>query len=243
MKKLLLTLAICFVASAAPADHAMLKDTLAEYTTQSSAGMTDELKQIFQKSLDDLKATGILKRAKNKGDTAPNFTLPDQNGKDVELYTLLEEGPVVLLWYRGVWCPYCNLTLKHYQEELSHFKAHGANLVAISSQLPDSTLSTAQKNELGYFVLSDAEGSVGKEYGVIFALQDHIAQMYKEYGIDLEAHQGNTRNELPLAATYVIDQDRTIRFAFLDVDYKKRAEPVYIINTLGQISGVHHHSH
>ena len=248
MKKIILSLSLCLIATFVQADHVMLKTLLEEKSAEFSKGTSEEIKQTFQKSLDDLAATGILEKAKNNGDIAPNFVLPDQNGKEVDLYKLLEEGPVVLIWYRGVWCPYCNITLRHYQEELGHFKKYGATLVAISSQLPDSTLSTAQKNELEFTVVSDVEGKVGEEYGVIFTLDETMAKMYKDYGIDLKAAQGNGRNELPLAATYIIDQDKKIRFAFLDVDYKKRAEPKYLINTLSQISDVYsddhdHHDH
>lgn len=240
MKTLLALMLTVSMTTAAYADHAMLKDAIAEKMNQSS-GMSDDIKKTMKDGIKEVKQSGILKKAINKGDIAPNFTLPDQNGNSVELYSLLENGPVVLMWYRGVWCPYCNLTLRFYQEELSHIKDHGATLVVISSQLPDATLSTVEKNELDYLVLSDVESKVGKEYGVIFTLNEELAALYQQFGIDLKAHQGNERNELPLAATYVIDQERKVRFAFLDADYKKRAEPVHVINTLSQISDVSHH--
>lgn len=239
MKKGIVLVMLCLISSVSYADHAPLKDVIAE-RMESSSGADEETKNKMLADIKKIAVSDMIENAINKGDKAPNFTLPDQNGDPVELYSLLEDGPVVLLWYRGVWCPYCNLTLKFYQEELGHIEAHGGQLVAISSQLPDSTLSTAEKNDLDYLVLSDVEGAVGKDYGIIFTLGDEVAQIYKSFGIDLEKHQGNTRNELPLAATYVIDQDGTVRFTFLDADYKKRAEPAHVINTLSRISDIPH---
>jgi len=245
MKKIILiAIVVLFTTSFVYADHdgneQSLKKTLKEFGSKSKSKSkpskaSQEKMKVFEQAKVDLKKSGILKNAVNKGQIAPNFILKDQNNKDVELYKLLEDGPVILLWYRGVWCPYCSITLRYYQKELEHFKEHNATLVAISPQIPDSTLSTVQKNELEYVVLSDVDNQVAREYGVVFTLDPQVAELYKQFGIDLKLHNGNERNELPLAATYVIDQNKKVRFAFLDVDYAKRAEPKHILNTLHQL--------
>ncbi|MFT5387034.1 MAG: peroxiredoxin [Lysobacterales bacterium] len=229
-----------FVTTVSFADHShgeksTLKHLLEEKKTAMMAGATDEDMAPFNNALTNLKATGILKKALNNGDIAPDFSLPNHEGNDVTLYKLLESGPVVLVWYRGAWCPYCNLTLKHYQSELKNFTKYKAQLVAISPQLPDGSLSAVKENGLEYTVVSDVDNNVASDFGLTYTLEDNIAEIYKEYGIDLQTANGNDRNELPLTATYVIDQNKKIRFTFLDVDYAKRAEPKYILNTLSQL--------
>ena len=158
------------------------------------------------------------------GDTAPNFTLTNAEGKEVSLKDELKKGSVVLTWYRGGWCPYCNLTLHALQEELSNFKANGAVLVALTPELPDNSLTTSEKNKLEFEVLSDIDNKVAKEYGIVFKLIPEVAKSYNE-AFDLKKYNGNESNELPLAATYIIGQDGKIRYAFMDADYRNRAEP------------------
>jgi len=210
---------------------------------RSLSSILDEKKQRFLQRADSAKIidydaglkaveeTGILRSALNVGDTAKDFELTDQNGTKVSLHQLLEEGPVVLTWYRGGWCPYCNITLAYLQEKLPEFEAVGAHLVAISPELPDSSLSTIEKNQLSFTVLSDMGNAVARQYGVVFKLTYAVAQRYQN-GFDLNAYNGDKSDELPLAATYVIDVGGVIQYAFLDVDYRNRAEPNDILNAL-----------
>ena len=175
--------------------------------------------------------SGIVNTAKNVGDTAPNFTLTNATGAEVQLKDYLQRGPVVLTWYRGGWCPYCNLTLHRLQAELPNFKAAGANLLALTPELPDKSISTKEKNELEFEVLSDVGNTVAREYGIVFELTPEVAERYQA-GFDLHGFNGDESNELPLAATYVIDMDGTIRYAFLDAEYRNRAEPAAILKAL-----------
>lgn len=209
-------------------------DTLAERLDARSAEAAEnvpaEVRSEFAKGIDAVAESGIVARAKQVGDKAPDFTLKNAVGEKVSLSKLLEEGPVVLTWYRGGWCPYCNIALAALQEELPAIKDAGATLVALSPELPDKTLDTKQKNELGFEVLSDLNHEVAKDYGIVFKLTPKVRELYKGF-FDLTEYNGKEAGDdsLPLAATYIIGTDGTIDWAFLDADYRKRAEPADIV--------------
>lgn len=189
----------------------------------------------YDAGLKAVEESGILASALNVNDQAIDFSLKNQEGETVNLKELLENGPVVLTWYRGGWCPYCNITLAFLQEKLPEFELAGARLVAITPELPDSSLSTAEKHELQFDILSDVGNKVAREYGVVFKLTDAVAKRYRS-GFDLHAYNGDESNELPLAATYIIDSEGKIRYAFLDADYRNRAEPDEILNVLQSLN-------
>jgi len=208
-----------------------LQDTLsakrADFETQAS----DEKKRIYAEGISAVESSGILRSAKQVGDTAVFFTLPNASGAPIELKRLLAQGPVVLTWYRGGWCPYCNLTLTRLQEELPKFKAAGASLIALTPEVPDSSLSTKEKNALAFEIFSDAGNTIARRYGVVFTLTDEVAKSYQE-SFGLHEFNGDASNELPLAATYVIGTDGVITYAFLHADYRERAEPKDILEAL-----------
>ena len=178
--------------------------------------------------------SGILENAKSLGDMAPDFTLKNTIGETVNLQEVLKNGTVVLTWYRGGWCPYCNITLRRLQEELPSFKAAGAQLIALTPEIPDSSLSTLEKNELDFEVLSDVGNVIGKKYGVVFTLTPEVAESYQK-GFGLHSFNGDESNELPLGAIYVIKQDGTIAYAFLHPDYRNRAEPSKVLAALKKL--------
>ena len=155
------------------------------------------------------------------GDAAPDFALPGVDGEPVRLASLLERGPVVLAFYRGSWCPYCNTQLRDYQEALGEIRAAGASLVAVSPQSPDSSVSMQERNALSFPVVSDTGNLVSRDYGLVFAVDAETRERYDAVGIDLEKVNGAW--ELPVPATYVIDADGTIRYAFVEADYTQRA--------------------
>lgn len=181
-------------------------------------------KKVYGEGIADIENSDILSNAKQLGEIAPNFNLVNALGKTISLKNYLKQGPVVLTWYRGGWCPYCNLTLQALQNELPNFQAAGANLIALTPELPDKSLSTKEKHDLKFEVLSDINSEVAKEYGLVFKLTDDVATIYNSK-FDLEAYNGNQTNELPLAATYIINQQGEIAYAFIDADYRNRAEP------------------
>ncbi|EPR66383.1 peroxiredoxin-like family protein [Cyclobacterium qasimii] len=188
----------------------------------------DETKTTYKKGIDEVVQSGIVEKARQVGDVAPDFVLSNAKGEKVKLSDQLKNGPVVLTWYRGGWCPYCNITLHHLQEALPEIKALGAQLLALTPELPDKSLSTSEKHNLAFEVLSDIDNKVGKDYGIVFHLIDGVAKIYNEK-FDLNAYNGNEENELPLAATYIIGQDGLIEYAFLDADYRNRANPEDLI--------------
>jgi len=188
-------------------------------------------KDAYQRGIESVVDSGMLAQAKNQGDLAIDFTLSNAQGQPVSLKEYLEQGPVVLTWYRGGWCPYCNITLRELQQSLPAFKAEGANLLALTPELPDKSISTQEKNELKFEVLTDQGNEIARKYGLVFKLTPEVSELYRK-NLSLEEYNGNGSDELPLAATYVIDRQGLIQFAFLDAEYRHRAEPNQIIQTL-----------
>lgn len=192
---------------------------------------SEEIKTIYKAGIDDVKNHGIVKQAKQEGTSAPDFSLPNATGKQIKLSDKLKEGPVILTWYRGGWCPYCNLTLHHLQQTLPAFNEQGAQLLALTPELPDNSISTSEKHNLTFEVLSDINNLVAKQYGIVFKLTEEVAKVYQDK-FDLHAYNGNEDDELPLAATYIIGQDGIIKYAFLDSDYRNRANPEDLLDFL-----------
>lgn len=188
----------------------------------------------MHQATEELANSGIIDRTLKTGDTAPVFELPTADGERVELRSLLQQGPVVLSFYRGGWCPYCNLELRALQQVLPQIQASGANLVAVSPETPDNSLTTTEKNELSFPVLSDVGNKVAQEFGLVFTLPETLRPLYAEWGIDLPAYNGDDRFELPVPATYVIAPDGRIVLAFANADYTQRLDPEAILAALQQ---------
>jgi peroxiredoxin len=188
----------------------------------------------YQRGIDILEEEGIGNQALKVGDTAIDFTLSNAVGNKVHLYKLVENGPVVIIWYRGGWCPYCNLELAAYQDYLKQIKNLGATLIAISPNLPDNSMTTIEKHQLEYEVLSDINNETAKLYGISYKLPE-IVQKHFEGKILLDKFNGNANKELPLAATFIVDMDKIIKYTFIDKDYRKRAEPSEIIEVLERL--------
>jgi peroxiredoxin len=170
------------------------------------------------------------------GDTAPDFTLPGSDGHIVSLKDLLKSGPVVLSFYRGGWCPYCNLELRALQAVLPQITAQGATLVAVSPQTPDESLSTAEKNDLAFPVLSDSGSQVAKAFGIAFDLADELRPIYTRFNHALPVMNGTDSWVLPIPATYIIGQGGVIALSFVDVDYRTRLEPAAVVEALCSLS-------
>ncbi|MFE6286650.1 peroxiredoxin-like family protein [Streptomyces sp. NPDC057877] len=194
----------------------------------------EHVRAVMRRAAQELAESGQADRALAVGANAPSFALPTATGGTVSLDALLAEGPVVLTFYRGAWCPYCNITLRSLQRHHGDITARGARLVAVSPQLPDASLSLAEKHELAFDVLSDLGCDTAKQYGLAFDIPDDLAALYETFGIDLQRVNGGHARTLPLPATYVIDPGSTIRWAFAATDYTTRAEPADILAALDQ---------
>lgn len=175
------------------------------------------------------------KNALNVGAKMPSFTLPDDKNQQVSSNDLLKQGNLVVVFYRGAWCPYCNTYLRKLQKNLSEIEANGGKLVAISVENPDTSLAVAQKNEVKFTVLSDKHLDLARQFGIVYQLAPDVNEKYKGYGIDLVKQNETETPDLPLSATYIVNQKGEIIYAFLEPDYKQRAEPAVIIEHLAKI--------
>ena len=209
-----------------------LKAQIDAFNVQKEANLPADVLALMNTTNEELIAQHIKNNAQQVGDKVENFTLANHLGKNVELVDLLKKGPVVISFYRGAWCPYCNLELKALNDYLPQFKTKSAQLIAISPQLPDQTLTTAQKNELEFDVLSDIGNKVAQQFGLLFTLDKRIQELYTGFGIDFEHTYGDKTYQLPLPATYVINQEGVITYAFLNEDYTLRAEPSDVMTAL-----------
>ncbi len=197
--------------------------------------LPEDVRKLIEEKGEELARSGITERSLGVGDEAPDFELPDAKGKSVRFSELLKEGPVVLNFYRGGWCPYCNLELRAFQQVLPEIEKAGATLVAVSPETSDNSLSTTEKNELQFQVLSDGGNAVARKFGLVFTLADALRPIYEQFGIDIPKYNGDDSYEIPVPATYVIDQNRIIRFSFVNTDYTQRAEPAEVVAALQQI--------
>lgn len=232
-KLIFIFLTIC-VFSVAYASSTLSED-LDRFVKEFIDTAPEDVQNDFNNGINEVRDSGILDNAINVGDYAPEFNLINAIGKYVSLYDQLENGPVVLVWYRGGWCPYCNLQLQHIQMKLNEIHEVGGQVIAISPELPDKTMTTKERHMLEFQVLSDTSNKVADRYKLAYTVPDFVVDHY-DLSSKLNAHNGDEENRLPLAVTYVIAKSGVVKFAFLDADYKNRATPEEIITVLKNIS-------
>jgi peroxiredoxin len=216
-----------------------LKTALDAFRAEFINKFPAEKAAIMQRASDTLAKEFIEIRTLNVGDIAADFTLTNAIGKPINLREQLAKGTVILTFYRGGWCPYCNLELRAYQQLLPQIQALGASLIAVSPQTPDASLSTAEKNNLEFDVLSDVGSKVAQAYGIAFSLPDELRKLYTELGHALPDVNGTDDWVLPVPATFIINQQRKVILAHIDVDYRNRLEPeaaIAILRKQQQIS-------
>lgn len=212
-----------------------LIEDLGQLNTEMESLIPQEFQDQMEQSTLDLINSNIVDRALKPGDTIPDFVLPNAIGQPIKIQDILKSGPVVLSFYRGGWCPYCSLELRALQRSLPLFKTFGATLVALTPETPSHALSTLEKKQLSFEILSDIGNAIAREFGLVFTLPEKLRPIYQKLGIDLEAANGNQTFELPIPATYVVNQDGVIVYAFVDPDYTKRLEPDIIVSVLENI--------
>ena len=209
---------------AASDSSASLSEQLSARAAESAAKAPEERRKAFKAGIDMVRDSGIEKSAKQVGDAAVDGELIGWDGKTVKLSKLWHDGPVVLMWYRGGWCPYCNIQLRVMQQKLEAIENAGARLVVLTPEIPEKAKETAESSGLDIVALHDRDNQLAEQYGIMFDLPEPIVATYRDK-IKLPSYNGTDKMQLPLAATYVIDSSGKITYAFLDADYKKRAEP------------------
>ncbi|MBL4851984.1 MAG: AhpC/TSA family protein [Gammaproteobacteria bacterium] len=209
-----------------------LQQQLDEFKVGFVANTPPDAQEKMEAAKQALADSGMLSGVPKEGDTLPEFTLSNQLGSPLTLSQLRANGPVLIVFYRGGWCPYCNLELRAYQAALDRINAAGAMLVAITPELADESLNTIEKNSLGFQVLTDDNASYARQLGLVHTLPEELRPIYDGFGIDLQKHNGKGQFDLPLPATYIVDTDGVIVKAFVDVDYTQRMEPEQAILAL-----------
>jgi peroxiredoxin len=215
----------------------LLADELAKLKAAAQARATPERIAMIDRAIARLKVEGGIEAlALKQGQLAPDVALPDVGGRRVRLRDMWRTGPLVVVFYRGAWCPYCNLQLRAWHGHLDALREHHASLVAISPQMPDLATSGAPKNPLGFTVLSDSTLEAAEAFRIAFTLPSELIDLYGRLGNDLPVLNGNGRWALPMTATYLIDTRGQIVYAHVDADYRERAEPAAVLSRLASIT-------
>lgn len=208
--------------------NALLQETLANSQTQ----FPPEALKIIREADEDLKTRGVGQDALKPGDTFPDATLFDANGKTVSMRDLTKAGPLFISFYRGGWCPYCNLELKAYQDVLGEITSLGGQLIAVSPEKPDNSLTTSEKNALSFPVLTDTGNKLAKAIGIAFELPISLQNLFSGFGMNLPDLNSETGWALPIPATFVVDHGGKIVLADVDTHYTRRLEPAEAISAL-----------
>jgi peroxiredoxin len=204
---------------------------------RSGSKLSENDRSIMVKAARDLKKA-MPEPGLKVGMSAPDFQLSNAFGNKVKLSERLVGGPVVLAFYRGAWCPFCNIELNALQSSLPYFRKYNASLIAVTPQKPDKSKEQLVKSEYTFEVLSDLDDSVMKAYNLYFEVPQELYELYKnQFNFDITEYNGKDRHGLPVPGTFVIDQDGIIQAAYAETDYKKRMEPEDIINALKALSG------
>lgn len=219
-----------------PSYQQALETLQAEQARTGGPKLAAEDRAIMERAARDL-ARAMPAPGLKVGEPAPDFELPNAFGQPVRLTKLLAQGPVVLTFYRGAWCPYCNLQLHALHQALPLIEQAGARLVAVTPQVPDRSRAQVEKDGYPFEVLSDLDDRVVKTYRLYFEAPADLSAVYRQrLALDLADYNGAGRYGLPVPATYVIDRNGIVRAAFADVDYRKRVEPAAILSALADLS-------
>ncbi len=209
-----------------------LTETLANAVKESANRIPAEVREVMLNANQEIIATGIEGSAIKTGDSAPDFTLKNHKGETVTLSERLQQGPVVVIFYRGGWCPYCNMELYAYEQEMDKLKALGASLIAITPETPDNSLKTVEKNGVSYDVLSDTGFVASDAFGLTFTFPEALMQVYSGFGLNVPEVNGDDAWRLPIPAAYVIDQSGKVILHHVDVNYTERLDPLDVIKAL-----------
>jgi peroxiredoxin len=211
-----------------------LKDDLDKIRAHGNAD--ERIRLAYEAVVRQLGRAETADRALKVGDTIPSFMLPNAEGHIVFSDELLKRGPLVVNFFRGSWCPYCRRTLEALETELPELTAAGGQLVALTPDTGSHLAATKRNHHLTYEVLSDVDGAVGLQFGVLFRAPDPYRELLAGRGVNLPARHGNEGWFIPMPATFVVDQQAVIRYAFVNVDFTLRAEPAEIVQVLRSLT-------
>lgn len=195
-----------------------LRDDSSALRKNLEAEIGDKIKHLDRET-EALLQSGISKNSLQVGQKAPDFTLPNATGGEVSLSSLIKKGPVVLSFYRGEWCPFCNLELRAYQQALPKMEALGAAFVAVSPEKPEFAQLLADKQKLTFPVLTDHENLIGRKYGLVYQMNSEVKAIALNFGNDISERNGSDKWELPVPGTFVIDRNGVVRFAQVDPNF------------------------
>lgn len=203
-----------------------LKQELQKLKEQATKNVSEEMNKLHEKAMLELEKLDLINQSLNIGDLMPAFSLNDINGNLITSDQLLAHGPLIISFNRGDWCEYCNLELDAYEEIIDQIKAANVSFISISPQLPNNLY---KKMEYNYPILVDINNDVARKFGIVYHVHSEIYELYKHHGYEMENTSTN-KLELPLAATFVINQDKQVIKVFVDTDYKTRLEPLDALN-------------
>lgn len=209
-----------------------LETQIEELNENLAKQLPREVLEVFGKSIQDLKTKNIEENSIATGDTFPDFSLPNTNNEIVKLKELLQNGKVIVAFFRGSSCPYCNLELKALQDSLKPLTDRKATLVAISPQTADYSEELKGNHILDFELLTDKNNTLAKQIGISFELQDYVIPTYGSLGIELSEYNENDNNELPVPAVFVIDTNGSITYKFVDTNYMNRINIKELIEQL-----------
>lgn len=222
-------------ATSLPSYQASLEEFRAQRKASGNSSLSPEDRALMARSSRELDEA-MPDPGLHVGAQAPDFLLPNARGEYKRLSDMLEDGPVVLVFYRGAWCPYCNLQLRGLKKSLPAFERHGAQLIAVTPQQPDKSLAQVEESGYPFEILSDLNNDVMTAYDLMFEVPAEISELYKNrLSLDLAEYNGEGRYVLPVPATFVIDRTGTIQAAFVDTDYRQRVEPKDVLDVLAML--------
>ncbi len=209
-----------------------LQEQLQQITESGFARMPKHIAKKLLDGIEEIASSDLRNRAAKVGDKINNAKLIDINGDEKQISDFMQRDYLILNFYRGGWCPYCNMELRAYEQLITEFNDVNTAVVAISAEIPDNNTQTFGKNNLSFPVLSDVDAKFMKSLGIVFALNDDLKSEYANFGIDLKQFHGNLNFELPVPGVYVINNNFEVVFKHLEENYMTRFEPSELLNIL-----------
>ncbi len=213
-----------------------LQEKLDAFKVQFKAQAPEAAIEAFERSTQELIDSGQADNAIKAGDKVPEFVLTDPERNEVALGDLLAKGPVVISFYRGAWCPYCNIELQALEAVSDEISARGATLIAISMQGAADSRKSQRDNNLSFPILTDQGGELSEKFGLRWTLQPYVKEFFKMFKVELPVIHGDGQWNLPMPARYVIDTDGTVAYAEVNPDYTRRPEPTDLFPVLDKLN-------